>query len=211
MRKPAACFLFSVVALTLVSSVSRADESAVPLGPPTAAEQEQVRVHITTTKDVTERTEVYALGERAEFAHVCTAPCDALLPRATRLAIRMNKSEEDARGTVRTVYGPDVDVAIGPPKKISTKVGAALLITGLLLVGGAVGAYASLASRDGDRRGSGDSPVFISGKGLGMIIGIPLGIAGLTMGGAGAAFLATASDAPSVDISKHQEKTSASR
>lgn len=210
MRKPAACFLFSVVALSLVSSVARADESAVPIGPPTAAEQEQVRVHITTTKDVTERAEVYALGERAEFAHVCTAPCDALLPPATRLAIRMNNSEEDGRGTIRTVHGPDVDVEIGPPRRTSTKVGVALLVTGLLLVGGAVGAYASLASHD-DRRGSSDAPVFISGKAVGMIIGIPLGIAGLGMGGAGAAFLATSSDAPSIDISKHREKTSASR
>lgn len=211
MRKPAACFLFSVFALTLATSVARADESAVPLGPPTAAEQEQVRVHITTTKDVTERTEVFALGEHAQFSHICTAPCDALLPPATRLAIRMNKSEEDARGTVRTAYGPDVDVAIGPPRRTSTKIGAALLVTGLLLVGGAVGAYASFASRDDDRRGSSDSPVLISGKAVGMIIGIPLGIAGFTIGGAGAAFLATASDAPSVDISRHREKTSASR
>jgi len=211
MRKPAACFLFSVVALTLVSSVARADESAAPFGPPTAAEEEQVRVHITKTKDSTERAEVYALGERAELSYVCTAPCDALLPPATRLAVRMNKSEEDGRGTVRRVYGPEVDVAIGPPSRTSSKIGAALLVTGLVLVGGAVGAYASFASRDDDRRGNSDSPVLISGKALGMIIGIPLGIAGLTMSGAGAAFLATASDAPSVDISRHREQTSASR
>ena len=214
MRKPAACFFLSVFALTLASTSAHADEASPAFGPPTVAQEEnaeRVRVHVTTDKDVTEPADVFARAPGTTFRHLCTAPCEAVVPPSTRLAVRMNKSDEDGVGTVRRAYGSDVDVAIGPPSRTSTKAGAILAITGAVLLVGGVAAYVSFASQDGSGQGSSSSPVLISGKAIGLILGVPLGIVGLSLGCVGAALLASSSAAPEVRISPHTEKKTAAR
>lgn len=213
MRKPAACFLFTAFALSLASTSARADEAPAAFGPPMVAQQEdeeRVRVHITTDKDVTERADVFAVGKGVSFQHLCTAPCEVVVPPATRLAVRMNKSDDDGVGTVRRAYGSDVDLAIGPPSRTSKKVGAILAITGAMLLAGGIGTYFAFASYDDKPRNT-DASVGFSGKAFGLMLGVPLGIAGLALGGAGAAFLASSSDAPDVRISPHTEKKTAAR